>query len=294
MSRQPVDGVDLLARAKINLALHVTGRRGDGYHLLDSLVVFADVGDKLHLEPAKQTSLEISGPFAAGLNVDDNNLVLQAFHKLSAALPAPLPATAFHLQKNLPISSGIGGGSADAAAALNGLIDLWQIEIEPEALSAIALSLGADVPVCLAGKTCRMGGVGEELTCIENFPAINCVLVNPGVGVSTPDVFKALALPADEPAFSPLPDLPDDDWINWLTKTRNDLQPAAITQTPQIQQTVNALTQTNNCQLARMSGSGATCFGLYDSRQDAEDAAAMIADVHPYWWVNATRIGYRN
>lgn len=281
-------GVKLLARAKINLALHVTGRRKDGFHLLDSLVVFADCGDKLHLRPADQTSLEISGPFADGLSVTENNLVLHAFRVLSDSLDTPLPATAITLEKNLPVSSGIGGGSADAAATLNGLIDLWQIDMAKPKLAELALSLGADVPVCLGNTPCRMRGIGEDLTSLDGFPSMPCVLVNAGVVVSTPKVFKQLSLAVNEPAFSPLPDMPANEWIEWLADTRNDLQEPAIALSPEIADTLLALTKAKNCQLARMSGSGATCFGLFNNFDEAQSAAAQIASKHPDWWVAPT------
>lgn len=291
MIKRSGEPVQYTAKAKINLALHVTGRRTDGFHLLDSLVVFADIGDQLHIAPADQTSLEIAGPFGDGLRVDDDNLVLQAYRHLSDAMASPLPPTAFRLQKNLPVSSGIGGGSADAAAALNGLIELWQIDIDADRLSAIALSLGADVPVCLNDASCRMRGIGEELVNIDHFPVLDCVLVNCGIGVSTPAVFKQLSLPIGQAAFSTMGDLPGNDWIEWLGQTRNDLQKAAIALTPDIGQTIVALEQAPACQLARMSGSGTTCFGLFNSPREAEDAATAIAGEHPDWWVVATQVG---
>lgn len=283
--------IERAARAKINLALHVTGRRADGYHLLDSLVVFADCGDKLELASAEKTSLEIIGPFSAGLQVDGDNLVLRAYQNLSNSLNTPLPPTAFLLTKNLPVSSGIGGGSADAAAALNGLVELWQLDVDQQTLSETALSLGADVPVCLDSRTCRMSGVGEMLTDVANFAPVDCVLVNPGVAVSTPAVFGALALPVDEAAFAGLPEIPTGDFIGWFGETRNDLQRAAIDLTPEIAETTTALEQTPDCQLARMSGSGATCFGLFNNPESANEAVAQIARNHPDWWVLATQVG---
>ncbi len=290
MSNAARRGIEKTARAKINLALHVTGQRADGYHLLDSLVVFADVGDQLVLTGAEKTSLEISGPFADDLEVDNDNLVVQAFRKLSAALTSPLPATAFALTKNLPVASGIGGGSADAAAALNGLVDLWQVDIERDTLAKIALSLGADVPVCLESATCRMRGIGEEINRIDNFPPLHCVLVNAGIGVSTPEVFRQLGQPVGQSAPSALPEPIGDDWRGWLDQTGNDLQDAAISLTPEIADSLTALKQSTGCQLARMSGSGATCFGLFGSGQDARDAAGQISVGHPDWWVVATTL----
>lgn len=289
MSRSD-EGLWLDAKAKINLALHVTGRRDDGFHHLDSLVVFAQTADRLHLRPAKKTSLKISGPFEKGLS-RDNNLILLAFKQLSTALSEPIPATAFHLEKNLPVSSGIGGGSADAGAALNGLIKLWQIGISSEKLARIGLELGADVPVCLGSKTCRMQGIGEIIEPVKQFPAFNCVLVNPGIGVSTPEIFNKLALPKGKSAFAPLTGMPETDWLDWLAKNRNDLQAPAIEETPEIQAVIAALENTKGCQLARMSGSGATCFAIYDSPEHAEDAAVDIGVLHPDWWTVATRMG---
>lgn len=280
-----------IAKAKINLALHVTGRRADGYHLLDSLVVFADVGDELIIAASAETGIEVNGPFGSGLDVGDTNLVLRAYRALSGALDKPLPPTRFTLTKNLPVSSGIGGGSADAAAALHGLIDRWQVEIDVDKLREVALSLGADVPVCLASTTCRMAGIGQDITNINDFPLRYCVLVNPGVAVSTPAVFAALALPVGKDAFSPLPELPRANWLKWLNATRNDLQKPAMSVAPEIEQTLHALAQSPDCQLARMSGSGATCFGLYSDAQAADTAAKQIAENHSDWWVVATTIG---
>jgi len=205
-------------------------------------------------------------------------------------LASLLPATAFRLTKNLPVASGIGGGSADAAAALNGLVDLWQIDIGRDTLAKIALSLGADVPVCLESATCRMRGIGEEINQVDNFPPLHCVLVNAGIGVSTPEVFNQLGQPAGKTASSALPDLIGDDWRGWLDQTGNDLQDAAIALTPEIADSLNALKQTTGCQLARMSGSGATCFGLFDSGRDAGDAARQISARNPDWWVVATTL----
>lgn len=291
MTGAPVRRLELQAKAKVNLALHVTGRRADGYHLLDSLVVFADTGDKLELANADKTSLDIIGPFGKNLTVDDDNMVFQAYRALSRALGIVLPATAFKLTKNLPVSSGIGGGSADAAAALRGLIELWQLDVEPKVLHDIALALGADVPVCLASVSCQMAGVGETLSDIKNFPTIDCVLVNSGAAVSTPEVFGKLALLTGERGLSAMPDLPDAHWISWLESTRNDLQNAAIEIAPEIAGTIVALEKFPACQLARMSGSGATCFGLFANAQEAQEAARQLTDDHPDWWVVATFLG---
>jgi 4-diphosphocytidyl-2-C-methyl-D-erythritol kinase len=272
-----------LAPAKVNLALHVTGRRGDGYHLLDSLVVFADYGDRLTVAPADELTLEITGPFAAGLAVTEDNLVLRAARLFPGSRGARLG-----LEKNLPVASGIGGGSADAAAALHLLSAHWATDL-PDL--AATISLGADVPVCLAGRATRMRGIGEDLAPVPAFPPLDAVLVNPGVAVSTPDVFRRLST-RDTP---PLPDLPEGGrraaWMDWLDATRNDLEAPARALAPGIGEVIDALATSAGCRLARMSGSGATCFGLFGSGEAADSAAAALAGAHPEWWVRKVMLG---
>ena len=261
------------APAKLNLALHVTGRRTDGYHLLDSLVAFAGLGDVVTLEPGP-LSLRIEGPFAPGLPVSDDNLCLRAARLAGAD-------AAITLTKALPVASGIGGGSADAAAVLRGLARMGH------ALPLQTERLGADVPVCLASGPARMQGVGEVLTPLPPLPATPLVLVNPGIAVSTPQVFAAMAwrdnpgLPAI-PAFAGLADL-----TAWLADTRNDLEAPAMTLAPVIGQVLEALRATGAA-FARMSGSGATCFGLYDSPDRARIAATALKQ-HG-WWAVATEL----
>ena len=261
------------APAKLNLALHVTGRRADGYHLLDSLVAFAGVGDVVALGPGP-LSLGIDGPFATGLSGDDN-LCLRAARLAGAD-------AAITLTKNLPVASGIGGGSADAAAVLRGLARMGH------ALPERAERLGADVPVCLASAPARMQGVGEIVTPLPPLPVLPLVLVNPGVAVATPQVFAALdrrdnpALP-EIPRFTGLADL-----TAWLAATRNDLEPAALSIAPVIGQVLDALRATGTA-FARMSGSGATCFGFYDSPERAR-IAAMALKQHGWWAVASASI----
>lgn len=283
------------ARAKINLNLHVTGRNADGYHLLDSVVVFADLGDELVLTRARQTMLQIRGPFGAGLETGRDNLILAAFDRLNTLMGGSLEPAGFELVKNLPVASGIGGGSADAAAALRGLIDLYNLQISQPDLKRIALSIGADVPVCLASKPVRMSGIGEHLAALENLPPFDAVLVNPGVGVSTRAIFENLAITPGKSAFAALPDIPADrdekSWLQWLMETRNDLQKTAEQVEPVITQVIAALRQTPSCHLARMSGSGATCFALYANGRDAHNAAQVLTTQHPKWWVRAVRLG---
>ncbi|WP_298282514.1 4-(cytidine 5'-diphospho)-2-C-methyl-D-erythritol kinase [Acidocella sp.] len=263
------------APAKVNLFLHVTGRRGDGYHLLDSLAVFADVGDVVSAEDAETLSLEIGGPFGAVLRAEDDNLLLKA-----ARLLAPGRGAALGLEKNLPVASGIGGGSADAAAALRLLARLWGMtDVD---LAPLALQLGADVPVCLVSRPVRMQGIGEILVPAPRLPAFGMVLVNPGVAVPTPAVFKARA-----GAFSVPPALPAawagfEEMIAGLTACANDLEAPAIGVAPVLGEVLAALGALPGAALARMSGSGATCFALFETAQAARAAAALIA--RPGWW----------
>jgi 4-diphosphocytidyl-2-C-methyl-D-erythritol kinase len=264
------------APAKINLALHVIGQRADGYHLLDSIVVFAGVGDWIAAAPADRLSLTVTGPQGAGLS-GDNNLVLRAARCLGVA-------AALVLEKHLPVASGIGGGSADAAATLRVLAAMSGVAL-PDA--AAVLALGADVPVCLAGRPVRMQGVGEVLTPLPPLPECYVVLVNPGVAVATPEVFKAL-LRKDNPAIGVVL-----EWASavaladWLKGQRNDLEVAAIGLAPVIAEVKAALAARPGCVLARMSGSGATCFGLFASEELAKAAAGVLRAQAPAWWVAA-------
>ncbi|MCX7287164.1 MAG: 4-(cytidine 5'-diphospho)-2-C-methyl-D-erythritol kinase [Rhodobacterales bacterium] len=267
------------APAKINLCLHVTGRRADGYHLLDSLVVFAGIADSVTAASGQGLTLVTEGPEAAGLSGEADNLVLRAARAIGA-LDASLT-----LWKALPVASGIGGGSADAAAALRALVRLTGRPLpDPSAV----LALGADVPVCLAGRAVRMQGVGEVLTPLPSVPAVWVVLANPRVSVPTPRVFAALGR-RDNP---PIPALPPSGWTDcpdlaaWLgAGTRNDLELAAQGIAPVIAEVRTALAATTDCLLARMSGSGATCFGLFASAATAQAAAAQLRAARPGWWV---------
>ena len=268
---------DAFARAKINLALHVTGRRADGYHLLDSLVAFAAVGDTITAEPAATLTLHITGPQGAILSTTDN-LCLRAARALHPSMGARLT-----LNKRLPIASGIGGGSADAAATLRALSALWSLPLPDE---ATLLTLGADVPVCLAGHAARMQGIGEYITRIT-LPPVWTVLANPGVAVPTAQVFAALQS-RDNPGLTPLPAQPDAAALAaYLQTQRNDLQAAACAIAPAITTTLTALQAQPDCLLARMSGSGATCFGLFATEPAAKTAAQTLRAAQPNWWIAA-------
>ncbi len=267
------------APAKINLTLHVTGQRADGYHLLDSLVVFADVGDRITIMPADQTTLEVTGPMAAGVPTDGSNLVMKA----AALFGVPLQIS---LSKYLPAAAGIGGGSSDAAATVMAIADLLEEKRLPD-----VSALGADVRVCLMRQAARMSGIGEQVSPVPDLPPLHAVLVNPGVDVPTPAVFKALpdkhnpAMPKRLPRWKDAPAL-----IDWLAHQRNDLEPPAIAQTPVIAEVLEALTHCLALRLARMSGSGATCFGLFPTQDTAQAAATRLKACHPGWWVRATKL----
>ena len=266
------------ARAKINLCLHLTGQRADGYHLLDSLVVFADVADKITVEAAQKLSLNINGPFSGSLTVGADNLVIKAaqtYQGLGAKIT---------LQKNLPIASGIGGGSADAAASLRALSELSSQPLPADN----GLSLGADVPVCLFGQACRMQGIGEDITPVSSLPPLPAVLVWPNVAVSTATVFQSISQ-KENPAISMLVDKKMEfaDTVAFLKTTRNDMQYAARQLAPEISDALEML-EHSGADLARMSGSGATCFGLFKDHETAAAAAQEIAECQPDWWVRST------
>ncbi len=281
--------MDEFAPAKLNLYLHVTGRRDDGYHLLESLVAFADMGDRVSVAASSDLRLSVEGPFAAQVPNDDGNLVLQAARALAAALDRP-PAAEIRLTKTLPVASGIGGGSADAAATLRALLRLWDAALPAPALMDLALRLGADVPVCLHGRTCHLSGIGERLDPAPSVADQPIVLVNPGVGVSTPAVFKARQAPFSSPLRLTDPSGGPHALAQALAQRRNDLAPPAISLEPTIADVLAAIEATPSCLLARMSGSGATCFGLFETVDQAHTAAREIATQQPSWWVEATRL----
>ncbi|HKD22876.1 MAG TPA: 4-(cytidine 5'-diphospho)-2-C-methyl-D-erythritol kinase [Rhizomicrobium sp.] len=272
------------APAKINLFLHVTGKRPDGFHDLQSLVAFADVGDVLLLERRPDFALTIEGPFGEGLESDANNLVLKAARALAPQLTG---AARFRLVKNLPVASGIGGGSADAAAALRGLLALESRDFAGEAdLVVLAATLGSDIPVCLASRAAWMEGRGERVTELPVLPPAHMVLVNPGVSVSTAEVFRRLVR-RDETRLSPPPAFASlDALVDYLKETRNDLEAPALAIAPVIGRVLQALTR-EGAAFTRMSGSGATCFGLFESAESANAAANAIAGAEPSWWARA-------
>jgi 4-diphosphocytidyl-2-C-methyl-D-erythritol kinase len=272
------------ASAKLNLYLHVIGRRADGFHLLDSLVVFPDVGDVVSAALADRLSLSLSGPFKSALEGDADNLVLRAARALAMEVGRS-PQVHLTLDKSLPVASGIGGGSADAAATL---CRLWNYAADPAALARIALRLGADVPVCLASRPLRMGGIGEHLEEAPELPDCGVVLVNPGVAVATASVFRLRA-----GAFSTRAQLPRR-WHDAtgmaadLRRLRNDLEAPARSLCPAIDAVLAALAAQPGCMLARMSGSGATCFGLFATPRIAAEVVPRL--MRDEWWVWGGRL----
>ena len=274
------------AWAKVNLYLHVVGRRPDGYHDLDSLVVFAGLGDVLTVTPGVGLDLSVTGEFAAAVPSDPSNLVLRAAAGLRALAGSERGAR-IALEKRLPAAAGIGGGSADAAATIEGLAALWDLAPAPDRLAALAESLGADVPVCLYGRPAFVSGLGERIERAPPLPGAWLVLVNPGVPLATPQVFAARegAFSAPMPWRDPDPDL--HALVERLEHTRNDLEPPARALAPVIGDAIDALRGLSGCRLARMSGSGATCFGIFATAQTARAAAAELQASQPEWWVRA-------
>ena len=272
-----------LAPAKINLYLHVTGRRPDGYHLLDSLVAFAGIGDWVSAAPAAALHLTVTGPFAGAAGANEDNLVLRAARGLAALFGVKAGAQ-LTLDKQLPVAAGLGGGSSDAAAALRLLLDLWRASPEPRDLDRLALSLGADLPVCLRGRPAVMTGIGEQVAPTALPPAF-LVLANPRIALSTPRVFAALAgrFSPPPPAWAPPSDLAG--LVAALAARSNDLQPAAIELVPEVGHVLDRLACLPGALLARMSGSGATCFALFAEAEGAKTAAAQLAAGEPGWWV---------
>jgi 4-diphosphocytidyl-2-C-methyl-D-erythritol kinase len=282
-------------RAKVNLTLRVVGRRVDGYHDLESVVAFADCCDQLTLTPGSGLNLVTSGPLAQACGDPEDNLVLKAAQLLRERVPE-LKLGDFSLDKVLPVAAGIGGGSADAAAALRLLAQANGLELDDPRLIEVARLTGADVPVCLASNACVMTGVGETLLPLS-LPKMPCVMVNPRIAVATKDVFKALGLRNGQLLVGatdvfrgtawPEAGASLEDWVEALAAEHNDLEAPATRIQPVIGEVLAALSASNGAWLARMSGSGATCFAIYENTADAQRAAQKIQLDHPQWWVHA-------
>jgi 4-diphosphocytidyl-2-C-methyl-D-erythritol kinase len=272
--------VEETARAKVNLALHVVGKRKDGYHLLDSLVLFADLADRLHIAPAEETALRITGPLSAGIDRQDN-LILRAHAAMQRAFGSLVPKIDVTLEKHIPVAAGLGGGSADAAATLRALCGLAGLDPLSRQLHEIALTLGADVPVCLHSRASRLRGIGEAIEPIAGLSPLHVVLANAGTPVPTGEVYAGLALEPGEPGYPPM------EFPFGFSTSRNDLTPPALELVPAIGEVLQQLKELAGVKFARMSGSGGTCFAVFDDWYGAEAAAAVLARDHPGWWVRA-------
>ena len=273
--------IDELARAKINLCLHITGQRDDGYHLLDSIVTFADIGDNVSVIPNDGFSLVVKGPYADGVPDGDDNLVLKA----ARIYADKCDGAAVTLTKNLPVASGIGGGSADAAATLRAMARMTGAALPDDS----GLSLGADVPVCLRSETCLMQGIGEEITTLPDFSGFHAVLACPDVRVATSDIFNMLNNKRNTPIENHQAGQSIDKYLSGL---RNDLEAPSMQETREIGHCIDGISQ-QGAFLARMSGSGATCFGLFKGSEQARLAAKALAAHHPDWWISPCRLGVK-
>jgi 4-diphosphocytidyl-2-C-methyl-D-erythritol kinase len=279
--------IRIAAAAKLNLYLHVVGRRADGYHRLDTLIAFASVHDTIEALPGSTLSLELEGPGAEALSAELDNLVLRAARRL-AEIAGVAPRATLRLTKRLPVASGIGGGSADAAATLRALVRLWKLEPDDATLNALALELGADVPMCILGRAAFAGGVGEELAPVGALPEAGLILVNPGVALSTADVFKVRKGPFSNSASFGATPRSVAELAALLAQRQNDLAAPAIALCPEIGPVLAALEAAPGARLARISGSGATCFALFDDEAAAKRALAGLK--RPGWWTVAARL----
>lgn len=281
-----------LAPAKINLFLHVGAVDADGYHPLSSLIAFADVGDRVSVEPADRLSLTVAGPFGGGLGPTDDNLILRALRQLGEACGVAEPKLKVTLDKRLPIAAGLGGGSSDAGAALKLARDVLALDLDDHALEAVAGVVGADGPMCLRMRTAWAEGRGDVLTDEPRLPPLPTVLFNPGVPSPTGAVYRAYDQGPVQAADRPTP---PQDWsiaavIKWLSAQRNDLEAPALSLTPAIDAALSAVAVTDQIALTRMSGSGATVFGLYPSDDAAQSASRALSAAHPKAWVKATQL----
>ena len=282
------------APAKVNLSLRVHGRRSDGFHEISSLVAFASLADTLTVSRAEANALSVTGPFSSPLEGSEN-LVTLAVSKFRKHCPSAQPLSVT-LDKQIPVAAGLGGGSADAAAMLRVLNDMTPNSLSAQQLDDCAASLGSDVMVCLRSSTAWMLGRGEIIRLISDFPPLPAILVNPGVQLTAGEVYGALAAPPlqseDIVQDAQLPDFASvADVMAFIAENENDLQPPAIRLAPVINEVIQVIESVEGCALARMSGSGSTCFGIFGSRADAAEARTRIANAHPDWWVADTTLG---
>lgn len=285
--------ITVFAPAKINLFLHVTGKRPDGYHLLDTVMAFCkQTGDIIHIEGAQTLAFEVNGPFADGLPQDDGNIVIRAAYELARLCNKDL-SVKITLTKNMPLAAGLGGGSSDAAACVKALLEYWNLNsAEVEGFRDMLLQLGADVPACFAAYPARITGIGENIERLKMTFSMPAVIVNPLTPSLTANVFNTLQSDDYSAAIDVMPDASDlNSFIDGLKQLENDLYKAACTHNSDISNVVSAIANSPDCLLARMSGSGASCFGLYDSPEKANLAKSQIQQSHPEWWVASSLLG---
>ena len=289
MNKEINNFIQVKAPAKVNLYLHVTGLRDNGFHELDSLVVFAESHDLITFRPGAGITFSLSGPMSHILKKTNNdNIVLKAARALAKRVGTDrVRGVEIQLEKFLPVAAGIGGGSADAAATLKGLSKFWEVDIDKQEIMEIARSLGADVPVCFEGRSAFFSGIGENITPISNFPELSILLVNPGVEILTSRIFNERKGPYNE--MERLKKIPKEkkNFFLEIKKRRNDLEPVACSIAPIIKQVLESISSNFGCRIARMSGSGSTCFGLFDDITYARKAALEVKHANPDWWVVA-------
>ena len=297
MSSTQTKTLSIFAPAKINLYLHVTGRLDNGYHTLDSLIGFADIGDRVEITPSPDFQFEVDGPYARSFQPKEldsspssSNLVTQAAWALSRATQK-VPNIYARLTKNLPLGSGLGGGSSDAAAIIWGLLEWWGLPKNMPYLNGLMARLGADIPVCLNCQSARIRGIGDILDPVPDIPEMPIVLVYPGRPCPTADVFMRYQGSFKEPV--PLPETfgSIDRFATFLATVDNDLMEAACEIVPEINNVIQALETQKGCKIARMSGSGSSCFALFGNEADARNAAVTLADENPDWWVRSGWLG---
>ena len=279
MTQNQPSQFSIFAPAKINLFLHVTGKRSNGYHELQSLIAFANIGDEITISPADTYSLTLKGD-AQDLDNDGNNIITKAAEKMGQAFSRELNFT-ITLQKNIPMGAGLGGGSSDAAATIKAILKFWNVKLPELELNDILLSLGADVPACYVGQPSMMEGIGEIITPLSRFTQTPAILVYPNVHCTTEDVFKSFSAP-----FTNKTSLPDTSNLHgFITQQKNDLTDTALTLFPEINDALEVIEQQDGCKFSRMSGSGSTCFGLFNTAEESEKAAKKIQKEKPDWWV---------
>ncbi|MGB4057286.1 MAG: 4-(cytidine 5'-diphospho)-2-C-methyl-D-erythritol kinase [Alphaproteobacteria bacterium] len=293
MSATDTRSLNVFAPAKVNLYLHVTGRLDNGYHTLDSLVAFTDIGDQIEITPAPEFQFSIDGPYAKGFSPkeidhspDSSNLVVQAAWAL-ARMAQKIPSVHIRLTKNLPLASGLGGGSSDAAAVIWGLLEWWKLPRDTQGLQSLMTRLGADVPACFSCRPSRLRGIGDILDPTPPMGEVPIILINPGKPCMTADVFSRFTGGFREPVALPKNLETLNDLLGFLDKQNNDLLKPALDTVPEIKNVLQSLSASKSCLLSRMTGSGASCFGLFKTQEEAKETAKKIQNDKPGWWIKS-------